>query len=603
MAEQLRESPWPEESTGKSKGVTSRVQKPRTNARIPLLPLIIGGLALVVIGGGLIVLMGLMTEPPQGADLEVIAPQEILVGQPFSLKVQVVNNNTGVIRNGKISIFLPPEISFSGKNIDERVYEEVLGDIDQAGIVNREIDLIAVSGVQSASRIETKLSYFPPGANANFEKTKMTDLVIGAPAVTLDIATPQKALSGGSFETKITINNQSTKDVQEISLSLNFPESYQLHESSASSTGGTTWMIGTLKRGEVKVITFLGSLSGQENDFSNITARLFRKEGMEDYLIGEKIATLSIAAPSLAVSIRPNTRNGFVSLGEQVQYSVTIKNNAPIALENLTVKATLLGDLFNMNSLTTNALVNGVNNTLSWNTVTSPSLRRLGPGESQILSFSVGVKSRFPIQKQSDKNFVLKVNGSAESPTILPGISSGKTVTLTRTETKVAGTLSLQAKVYYKDPTTGQPAVGPYPPKVNQPTQYTVHWILRNYASDMSRIEISSFLDPYARVVGTPTSNVSSTPLYNPASGQISWKIDRITATQGVLTPPIEAIFRIEATPPSAYATHDLTLLRSTTMKAVDEFVQDTFSLTLLPVLSNLPDDPSPGNVDRTVRP
>ncbi len=603
MVEKNLESPWEDEGTQKPKEASSHVGKSKTNARIPVLPLVIGGLALLIIGGGLIVLSRLMTEPPQGANLEVIAPQEILVGQPFTLKVQVVNNNTGVIRNGKISIFLPPELSFSGKNTEERVYEEVIGNIEESGILNREIQLIAVSGVQSASRIQTKLSYSPPGANTYFEKTEMTDLVIGAAAITIDISTPPKALNGGSFETKITINNQSARDVQAASLSLVFPESYHLSESSASSTASSTWEIGNLKRGEVRVITLVGNLSGQEDDFANITARLIRREGDQDYLVGEKTATLSIAAPPLAMSIRPSTQNGFANLGEQLTYTVTIKNNAPVALENIVVRTTLLGDLFNLSALTTGGLVNGVNNTISWNTITSPGLRRLGPGESQILSFSVAVKNRFPMQKQSDKNFVLKVNGSAESPTILPGISSGKTLTLVKNETKIAGALSLQTKAYYKDPTTGQPAVGPYPPRVNQPTQYTVHWVLRNYASDMSRIEISSFLDPYSRVVGKPTSNVSSTPIYNPTSGQISWKIDRLSANQGVLSSPVEAIFRIEATPPSAYATHDLTLLRSTTMKAIDEFVEDTFSLTLAPVLSNLPDDPSPGNVDRTVRP
>lgn len=598
-------SPWqdaPEEPSHiKSKTPFQKLES--SHVGIPLIPILIGVLALVVIGGGLFVLFRLMTEPPQGASFDVNVPQEILLGQPFTARIHIINNATGVLRDGKLALFLPPELGIVGISPDERVYQESLGDVGELAVLAKEIQLVAVSGTLSTARLQAQLTYSPPGANTQFEQSKTVDFVIGAPAIALDITTPDKVSSGGPFETKIKITNNSADNFRNVSLGLTFPPSYQLQNSSLTSTTSGTWFLDDLKRGESKTLTVVGSLTGQENDFANIAARLRREDQGQEYVIAEKTAKLNIAAPPLSLNIRPQISGSAVQLGSLLQYIITVRNNTTVSLENLVVKATLASDLFQVSSVQTNGVFNGVSNTIRWDAVAVPGLRRIDPGSVQTLSFTVPIKNVFPITRQSDKDFVLKILGSVESPTILPGISTGKTITSIRTETKVSGVLTLAARAYYRDPGLDFPSFGPYPPKVNQPTRYTVHWVLKNYATDMSRIEVSAFLDPYTHLVGTPKSNVSSTPIYNSASGQIVWKLDRMAATEGVLSRAPEVIFQIESTPPTSYIGTHLPLLRQISVRAMDDFTGQTFSTTVSQILSNLPDDPTPGNVDRTVKP
>jgi len=605
MAEPFFKSPWGEDLKPEElkAAIAETDNQPKQATTLPILPILIGGVAILIIGVGLFLTMRLVGQESQSASLDLKSPSEVLVGQPFDLEVIVRNESGENIKNGKVSVFLPPEMNFAGQSPSQRVHEEMVGDIEKLGVLERSVKIIAASGTESVSRIQARFSYVQSGSTAQFEKSKTIEILIGPPAVTLDLFTPENILSGGNFDTKITITNRTDEPIENLNLVLNFPQNYILASSNGTSTATTTWSMGGLTRGEVKTLTVIGSLAGQESDFINLTASLRRTEGAEEYIVSEKTASLSIAAPPLALTIRPSVTNAAPRLGEQISYMVSLKNNTEVTLENLTVRATLVGNLFNLSSINTNGLFNSVNNTITWTPSTAPSLIRLLPGETQSLSFIVAVKDSFPITRQSDKNYLLKINGSAESPTAIPNVSSEKTFVLAKNETKVAGFIGLRSKVYYKNPTTQFTNSGPYPPKANQTTRYTVYWTLQNYATDMSRIEVSSYLEPYSRLIGKPISNIDAVPIYNSASGQIVWRIDKLLATQGVLGNPVQAIFQIESTPPNPYIGHDAPLLRATTLRANDEFIGREFTNSTPATLSNLPDDPSLGTLDRTVQP
>ncbi|MEK7093753.1 MAG: hypothetical protein AAB903_00245 [Patescibacteria group bacterium] len=606
MEEPFFKSPWAEdqEISESPRPVLEPIKKqtaPKTS--FPVLPLVIGGGAILIIAASLFLMLQLVGQAPESATVSVSSPSEVLLGQPFDFEIKVQNDSSEILRKGKLSVFLPPEINFAGQNPSKRVHEEAVGDIEQLGITSREIKLIAASGTESVSRIQARFSYVQSGATAQFERSKTVEVLIGPPAVTLDFTTPENILSGGNFDTKITITNRTNENIQDLGLVLTLPKNYTLISSNQSSTATSTWTISDLKRGEIKTLIVTGNLIGQESEFINMTASLRRTEGTEEYVVSEKTGSFSITAPPLALTIRPSTNSGFARIGEQVSYVVSLKNNTQVSLENLTIKATLVGDLFNLSSVTSNGLFNAVNNTITWNSNTAPSLLRLIPGETQGLTFTVSLKNQFPIARQSDKNFILKVNGSAESPTPIPNVSSEKTLVLAKSETKVAGLINFQSKVYYKDPASKIASSGPYPPRANQTTRYIVYWTLRNTGTDMSRIEVSSYLEPYSRIVGKPTSNTETTPIYNSASGQVVWRISKLLATQGTLGDPVQAVFQVETTPPSPYIGHTATILKTTTIEAMDDFTGREFGMNVLAVPSSLPDDQSLGNLDRTVQP
>jgi hypothetical protein len=104
------------------------------------------------------------------------------------------------------------------------------------------------------------------------------------------------------------------------------------------------------------------------------------------------------------------------------------------------------------------------------------------------------------------------------------------------------------------------------------PTQFTVHWKVANYATDVQGVELSAFLKPGVTWTGNTQSNSGSAPTYNPRTQEVSWRIDRIPATKGVVSDPFEAIFQIEALPNLTMIGRALSLVGETRLKSFDEF-------------------------------
>ena len=139
-------------------------------------------------------------------------------------------------------------------------------------------------------------------------------------------------------------------------------------------------------------------------------------------------------------------------------------------------------------------------------------------------------------------------------------------------KTKVRGQLSLESYVYFRD-TTGIVNKGQFPPKVNKPTNFTVHWIVKNYATDVKDATIKVYLAPGVKFTGVVKSNIEAAPQYNERTQEISWLIPKILATKGVVGKAIEAAFQIEATPNITQIGQKMPLVGQSSISAIDEFV------------------------------
>ncbi|MEK7195527.1 MAG: hypothetical protein AAB655_02430, partial [Patescibacteria group bacterium] len=245
---------------------------------------------------------------------------------------------------------------------------------------------------------------------------------------------------------------------------------------------------------------------------------------------------------------------------------------------------------------------NSISNTVSWFTATTQQLENVAPGDGGTVRFSVRVKNVFPIKLFSDKNYTLKVDARLESPTVPPNITAEKTISVDGTESKVAGRVEVSSEAYWRDAQSGILNSGPYPPKVNQPTQYTIHWILRNYATDINNVSFSAFLKSGAVFTGKVKSNVNNLPSYNPSSGRVTWQIDSLAANKGVISPPAEAVFQIEVTPAVNQVNRNVPLISETTATWTDAFTGEELRVSAPELDSSLPYDKTILYGDNTVK-
>ena len=294
----------------------------------------------------------------------------------------------------------------------------------------------------------------------------------------------------------------------------------------------------------------------------------------QTYKIDEKTASVLISSSPLSLKIFVNDQgsNYVSSAGQTLKYSLAYRNNTEMGLQDVVIKARLVGEMFDFSSLETDGFFNSAQNLITWNAANTPELRRVAPGATGKVEFEIDVREDYPIKKKSDKNFTLKALGEITSPTVPYYVTSEQSIGLSSLENKVAGRTTIEPQVYFKEPNAEIVNKGSLPPRVNIPVNFTVHLIVKNYATDVRDVKITGFLQSSVKWTGVVKSNVASQPTYNERTSEIIWVIDKIPATKGVIDQPIEAIFQVEATPDITQLQKEMLLLDEIRLQAIDDF-------------------------------
>lgn len=544
-----------------------------------------------------------------GVTLEGRFPERILLGTPFDFKVHYSNNSGSVLRGAKITVALPVEFSFVNKDASKRIIEKGIGDVGVGTIGEETFSIIATAGAESSKLVTVGLDYSSSALGSRFHKDAESDVFVGESAASLDLTAPDKVLSGETFEIRIPYKNISSGDFTDVELSLEVPQNFVLKTSSSKPDPDTKpgtaaiWELGDLKAGSSDELIVQGSVTAPPGSFFDIGVALTSSVNGSRYTVAEKSKSIGLSASPLAISMVVNNQTDYVAkAGERLTYSIIYTNNTDVGFRDVIISAKLTGEMFDFTTISTQGGFNSLSNTVTWDASNVPDLKVLSPGASSTVYFQVSLMANYPIKRFNDKNFMLKVDARINSPTVPTLISAEKTESLASLETKISGAVTLQTLLLFKDAASGVLNKGTLPLRVNVPTQFTLHWSIKNYATAVSNLEVRAFLRPGVRATGVMQSNVDTKPEYNDRTGEISWKIPKVEAGQGLLSAPLEAIFQIEAVPPITLVGRYMPLLGDATLEAADLFTGTKLSLSNIPeVTSQFHDDPSLGEGDGKV--
>ncbi len=499
-------------------------------------------------------------------NFEVEASSKAIIAQPFEIAVNLENKSQSVLRDPKIMIKLPEGVISLDKNPDMQIIEEGLSDINPGSLVKRKFKIVIVEGEQSIKKFDVGFSYMPPKLNTRFEQNKTIEISTGQPAIAVNLITPQKVFNREAFEIGVNYQNISDFNFQKSRLQLVIPSNFIFKEASVKPTLGTNvWNLGQIPPKSQSNIIIKGALEGPDQSFFEIKSQFFVSFNQKEYLISEKTASLSIASSPLSLSVVVNNDSNYIAKpGNDLAYQIKYRNNTEIGLNDVIVKAKLSGEMFDLASLQTPGFFDSKTNTILWNVANNPQFQLLPPGVEGALNFTIKTKDYYPIKRLFDKNFVLKIQAEINSPTVPYNVSSDKTVGFSNLETKVAGNVDILV--------SGDYVKGSYSPKVNQPTTYNIRWIIKNYSTNVKDVRMNGFLQSGVKWLNIVKSNIDAIPVYNERTGEVAWSIDKISATKGIISKPVEATFQVEATPNITQAGQAFIILGETLISAVDEF-------------------------------
>ena len=267
-----------------------------------------------------------------------------------------------------------------------------------------------------------------------------------------------------------------------------------------------------------------------------------------------------------------------IDINEKIDYSINYRYLTRSQGNNPIVIAKLSGKMFDLSSLEIgdDGQLDARTNAINW---------KLADGvQSGSVNFSIKTKDQYPIRRIGDRNFVLKVESQFEDSVH---------ATISRSETKIIGQVEIEVKGYFRDAKGKVVNSGSLPPQVGQSTEFSIHWDITNYATDVSDIRVTTRLPSYVEFVGVKSKTSGSFSFDEDSPEFLTWEIDKIPATKGVISRPTIAIFQIRAVPTKEMVGKHMSLIGTTNINATDKFTNTPLSDSDDALTTQLPDDPT----------
>lgn len=529
--------------------------------------------------------------------VEIFAPDHVYRGVPFEVTVQISSQIDSFVRNANLTLAMTPGlVSLDGSNGKSIIIDSV-GDLGGGSLTKKVYKFLSVGDPNSVQKITAQLGYASASGSARYEAKQDKQITIDGPAISLSVKKPDTIVDGSAFNLEFQYDNLSDFNFPDVRLKAKYPTAFEFKSATLTpSSMNNYWQIGGLNAGSKGMLGVTGTLRGSNQNSINIPVDLYVSFLGQDYLVNEELVTLSLSPSPVRLDVTVNGASDYVAgIGDTLRYVIKYQNNSGIALADVVIKADLLGELFNMRTLRTNGSFNSLLNTVTWNASNVPALHLLEPGASGEVDVQVSLVGTFPIKSISDRNYSLKLNAELDSPSVPYYLSADKTSARAAATTKVRGFASVSASALYRDAASGIVNQGSLPPTVNKPTQFTLHWYIRNYSTDLSAVTISAPLASGVRWTGVEKSNLDSVPLYNDRTNIVEWTIDKIPATRGALDDPIEATFQVELTPNITQVGSYADLLGQTILKATDDFTGVQITAVANKIDTSLANDPTVG--------
>ncbi len=562
---------------------------------------------ILLIAGALVVLLFYFYNASSTVTVQFdVAPSTDMaqVGDSVDLNISINNNSGDILRNADLQFTLPDGLILeNGSKV--KLQRIPLGEINPNAIHTEDIKVIVVptagnyANAGQSRDVAFSLGYSIGKLSAKFKQVKTAHLAVADVSLNLDAQAPQSVVSGEAFDTVITYDYEGTDTLNGLKLQVDYPDSFK-RISAKPDTGilDNVWSLGSLNHGAKGRVTLTGSTILPNDSTLTMAVKAIINILGRDYVEETKYINVAISpAPlSLKISTGEDKPEGSAVYkpGDVVNYTLSYTNNTDIPLSNIALSAKLTGAMFDLPTLkVSGARFDPQSATISWDQTLSSALTSILPNTTGSVSFSIGVLKDYPIKKINDRNFILKVDGKISSPTVPEGLNAQSLTDIASSQNKVVGLINVSALALFRDANSLILNAGSLPPRVGTATDFTIHWQISNFSTDVKNVTVRAKLPTGVTFTGTAKSTLGTIPMIDTASGDVIWQIDRIAATTGVLGDKPEAIFQVKAKPAAADLGNYMSLLSETNISAVDDFTGADLTSSSPALTTRLEADPS----------
>lgn len=526
-------------------------------------------------------------------------PTEIKSGNLISYEINYKNDNRADLKNVSLKLTFPEDFKPEG-NANFKPNGTTSGTFSLDDIKGNSAGKIVFNGRAYSPKgnlikIKADLAYTPSTISSTFVTSDQLMVnVISAP-ITLEVMAPQNISNDDEVNYLITYKNEGAETLENIRVKADYPERFTFSSSDPrSSEGNNIWYLGNLAPGQSGKIVVVGKLEGNRDEIKLVNVAIGANNNGQFVSYNEADAKTNIASSPLTIT---QTVNGLHELsanaGDHLQFEINYKNEGTLGLRDVIVTEHLDSAVLDYATLDMDGgQYDASNKTIAWKATDYRELKNLTSGQGGIIKFSINVKGIIPVASANDKNFIIASIAKIDSPDVPTPISMNKIISGNKMDIKLNSKLVLDVRGYYGD--TSIPNSGPIPPKVEQETTYTMHYIVTSVSNDISDAKVETNLPTSVMMTGKIFPE-GSPLVYNERTNSIVWTIGNLTAGTGIISPGKEVSFQVKIKPSVDQAGDVAPLLKESVFSAKDLFTGESISARVDGKSTHLLEDASLG--------
>ncbi|HVU06430.1 MAG TPA: hypothetical protein VHE10_01410 [Candidatus Paceibacterota bacterium] len=540
-------------------------------------------------------------------DILVEGPATVSGGEELRLGVTVANKNQTAIQLVDLIAEYPDGTKDPADPSKDLTQTRVsMGDVDSQSVAQKSLSALLYGQEGDVKDIKFTAEYRTAGSNAIFFKEKVYHVTISSSPIVVAIDTLDKVLGGESFDMTITVSSNTASPVKDLLLSLDYPFGFSVVSSNpAAAYGDNTWRIGDLAPGSKRVITLRATASGTDGEEKAVHADVGIQSATNEREIATTIVTQDhtfiIEKPFLGVDLALDGNRADIAsaAGRTVHADVLWTNNSASQITNARIVAKLSGPVLDRNSVTVSdgGYYDSLTDSVIWEAGRAGSLTTIAPGADGRVSFTVS--SLLPSLGQSTSDPRITISVSAQGSRVDETGAPQSVNTAVSRAIRLVSNLSLSARaVHSQGPISNS---GPVPPRVDQPTTYTVIWTVTNTSNTITGAKVTAVLPPYVTWTGT-VSPADANISYDDQADTITWDVGDVPRNADVGSGAKQVAFQISLRPSANQSGMVPTLILQQAITGTDVFTSSSLKNTSPDLSTRITSDLFYKNGDETVQ-
>ena len=501
-------------------------------------------------------------------DMTITGPTTVSGGDPTNFTVSVQNKNkTAIELVDLIADFPTGTKNSSNPTADAGRQDVTLGTINAGQVAQGAFSAIFFGAQGNTETIKFTVEYRTADSNAVFYKEKDVQVSISSSPLSVSISGLDSVNAGQPMTLLFTISSNSTNVVNNVALQLTYPFGWTTLSSDPNpSSGQNIWNLGDLAPGATTTISVSGKIDGQNGDQDVIgaTAGLANTQGSISTSIVSASHSVSLEKPFLSATISLDGQNSetyAAPVGKVINATVDWVNTGTTRITDGQVVVGLSGSAFDPSSVqTSDGYYDSQTNTITWDGGRVPALSLIAPGDSGQFHFSFASLPSIANMNNASVDLDLSAKGTRIDQSNVPqAVSSELTQTV-----RIVSNISLSSRAMRSSMLMSN--IGPFPPKANQTTDYTVIWTAANTSNSVSGVKVFATLPPYVTFTGI-TSPSNADVSYSSSTGSIIWNVGALPSGATA-----ELDFQVAFTPSVTQVGSSPAIISGATITGVDDF-------------------------------